>query len=250
MDKTKKYKGTHLLSFLRNGNFAHTGEEEAINLVMQKFPRDNDQLILDVGCGLGGTANFIQSNGWGKVIGIDREPELIEYAKSCYPNIDFHTCEIINIDKLFTIALFDVTCLFNVYYSLGNPRLALQALQKVTKQTGHIAIFDYLDLCKNQLNPLFQEGNSKTKPFYPIKKEEIENLLSMTGWTTHEIIDISDKYATWHTNLFNKLVSNKEIIVQKFGQQEYEQYHDTYNNILDTIQKGMLGGAIIYAAKK
>lgn len=250
MDTIRKYKGKHVFSFLRNEDSTPNNEEEIINVVMQKFPRYSSQLILSAGCGTGGIASFIQNNGWGKVIGIDIEPESIEYAKTYHPKVDFHICDIVNIDKLFTIALFDIVSLFNVYHALHNPRHILNALQKVTKQGGHIAILDYLDLCENQLNPLFQEGDSKIKPFYPIKKTAIRQLLSTTGWTNVEAVDIHDKYAAWHQNLLTTLVTNKEHIIQRFDNVVYDKYYVTCQNILDAIQKRLLGGTIVYATRK
>ena len=45
--------------------------------------------ILDVGCGQGGTANFVQENGWGRVVGFDIEEESIAYAKERYKAVQF-----------------------------------------------------------------------------------------------------------------------------------------------------------------
>lgn len=56
------------LSFIRNGDYAHAGEEEAIELAMSGIEKNPQRNILDVGCGLGGTANYLQTllsnNGW------------------------------------------------------------------------------------------------------------------------------------------------------------------------------------------
>ena len=56
----RKITGKKLLSFLRDGDFAHAGETEAINLLMGQFRKKRIQYILDVGCGLGGTAHYLQ----------------------------------------------------------------------------------------------------------------------------------------------------------------------------------------------
>ena len=69
--KMQHFVGKQMLAMMRKGDYAHAGEEEAIDLVMNKIPKDNTRLILDVGCGLGGTAKYIQDHGWGKVTGID-----------------------------------------------------------------------------------------------------------------------------------------------------------------------------------
>ena len=75
MTSMRQYTGKHLVAFLRGKNYAHAGEEEAISIVLDEFPKKNDRVILDVGCGLGETANFIQKNGWRLVTGFDIEKE-------------------------------------------------------------------------------------------------------------------------------------------------------------------------------
>jgi len=46
--------GKKILALVREGDYAHPGEEAAIGLVMRDFAPDPGRLILDVGCGPGG----------------------------------------------------------------------------------------------------------------------------------------------------------------------------------------------------
>ena len=87
MISMRQYTGKNLVALLRGKNYAHAGEEEAISMVMNYFPKNKDQTILDVGCGLGETSAFIQNNGWGLVTGFDIEKESIDYAQKTYPEI-------------------------------------------------------------------------------------------------------------------------------------------------------------------
>jgi hypothetical protein len=48
--------GKQVLSLVRDGDFAHAGEREAIELAMGSVPKDAGQHVLDAGCGRGGTA--------------------------------------------------------------------------------------------------------------------------------------------------------------------------------------------------
>jgi SAM-dependent methyltransferase len=76
------YTGKHLLALIRGSDYAHAGEEEAIELALRPVPRRASQLLLDVGCGLGGTAKYVQDHGWGTVVGLDVEPDSIVRARS------------------------------------------------------------------------------------------------------------------------------------------------------------------------
>ena len=73
------------LALIRNADFARPGEYEAIDLVMSHFTRDPSRAILDLGCGLGGTADYIQRQGWGIVSGVDIDPSSIETARKSIP---------------------------------------------------------------------------------------------------------------------------------------------------------------------
>jgi 2-polyprenyl-3-methyl-5-hydroxy-6-metoxy-1,4-benzoquinol methylase len=84
--KMRHFEGKRLLSVIRGSDYAHAGEEEAINLVMSRIPKNNGRLILDVDCGLGGTAKFIQEHGWGQVTGIDIEEESMYMQKKTILN--------------------------------------------------------------------------------------------------------------------------------------------------------------------
>lgn len=132
-----------LLSYLRDGDFTHPGSIEAINLAMRKFPKDPTRYILDVGCGLGGTAHIVQKQGWGKVVGIDIDEHAIQYAKENYPEISFYHCDVTSTAKFFSTDQYDMTYLFSAFYCFESQQQSLEALASVTKEDGELVIFDY-----------------------------------------------------------------------------------------------------------
>ena len=56
--------GKLLLATVRQGDFAHSGEEAAVVMTSEPLPKRKGQLCLDAGCGRGGTAALVQFNGW------------------------------------------------------------------------------------------------------------------------------------------------------------------------------------------
>ena len=70
---------------VRNGHYAHVGEEEAIDLTMQLINKNPSQKILDIGCGLGGTANYVEKQDFGKVIGIDIDSIILKKSARNIP---------------------------------------------------------------------------------------------------------------------------------------------------------------------
>src|SRR5262249_50260458 len=79
------YSGKEFLATVRAEDYAHAGEDEASELVFKDIPAKVDRMILDAGCGRGGTADYVQRHGWGEVVGIDIEEQSIERAKEKYP---------------------------------------------------------------------------------------------------------------------------------------------------------------------
>lgn len=104
-----------MLSLVRDGDYAHAGEEEAIELAMRPIEKRADQIIVDAGCGRGGTASYLQAKGFGKVVGFDIEPASIATARGKYPEVEFYVCDVCDADRTID-AKADVVCMFNAYY--------------------------------------------------------------------------------------------------------------------------------------
>jgi SAM-dependent methyltransferase len=105
------------LSRARGGDYIHPGEEEAIDMVMSKFSKDSNRKILDVGCGLGGTAAYIKKNGYGTPVCIDKEADCIEYVNENYPDLETYACDVLNLTSIFQPQQFDLAYLFNSFYA-------------------------------------------------------------------------------------------------------------------------------------
>lgn len=82
MSTNKMNDSKQLLSYARRGDFAHPGEIKAIQLAMSPIAKNPSQRLLDVGCGLGGTAHYLQQHGWGEVVDVDIDGELMIFDYS------------------------------------------------------------------------------------------------------------------------------------------------------------------------
>src|SRR5689334_10957245 len=110
------FSGKQLLALIRESDYAHAGEQEAIEITLRNYPRSPEQLLLDVGCGRGGTAHYVQEKGWGKVVGLDVEPESIAHARRVYPAIEFQACDVVESPSVLG-RQFDLIYLFNSFYA-------------------------------------------------------------------------------------------------------------------------------------
>lgn len=136
-----------LLSTLRGGDYAHAGDVEAIDLVLAKLleikPKIKFGNVLDVGCGFGGTLDYLRNKGLKNLFGIDINSDSINYAKIKYPNIQFDALDALELGSFYPKETFDLVIMFNSIYAIKDKLKLLAALSKVSKPGAFLVIFDY-----------------------------------------------------------------------------------------------------------
>lgn len=232
-----------ILAFVRNADYAHAGEKEAIDLTFANIPKNSNQLLLDVGCGLGGTADYLQKQGWGKVIGFDIDEETVNSAKQKYPDVEFYVgnvCETAN----FLSQQFDIIYLFNVLYAIPHELKlkALGNLRQLAKTSTQLIIFDYTDLGKEMK---FYTYNGRDR--YYSKTDVLVEQLKNAGWQLTSLVNLDHKYEVWYENFIAKIVSKKAEIIALSDAESYDLVYNIYIEYLANIKNKALGGAIFYA---
>lgn len=235
-----------LLADIRTGDYTHAGEKEAIDLVMNKIEKDPKQHLLDVGCGLGGTAAYLQDNGWGEVTGIDIDENAINHATKHYPHLEFIQCAADKVNESLE-KKFDVVYLFNAYYCFLNQTQCLNAFSKIAKPNGILALFDYSSPNKYKGNNPFHD--EKNKPFTPINLKAAMTDFSENCWDIVEIIDLTPHYISWYRNVINNLKTKENTLTEKFGETAYNLVISGFVKVLKLLQSGDLGGSVVYATK-
>lgn len=240
------YLGKQILALVRDGDFAHAGEEEAIRRAMAPVAQHRAQHILDAGCGRGGTAAFLQSHGWGGATGIDVEPQSIAYARETYPDVTFVCCDIYDV-AVHVPGKFDVITMFNVLYALPDQPRALRALASRAETQAKLVLFDYVDLGGYADAPLMDAG----RPFLPnpLPRADLGRLLDEGGWRLTSADDLTGDYGRWYEALVAKIEAKREAIEMLGGADAYEHVLDRYAGLLTAIQEGRLGGVVVYGEK-
>lgn len=236
------FRGKQILALVRSGDFAHAGEEEAIELSMAGIAKDSGRQLLDAGCGRGGTAAYLQRLGWGRVTGVDVEAQSIEHARETYPDLGFVTCDIASVaDHL--DGTFDVLTMFNVLYALPDHRRALDGLAQVAKPDARLVIFDYVDHGHYEDDPILDSG----EPFLPNppKLSEIPRTLAGAGWSLQHIEPIDEAYVRWYAALVDKIEAKRSAAEALAGAEGYAHVLGLYSSLLAALRSGRLGGAII-----
>lgn len=233
------FEGKQILALVRDGDYAHAGEEEAIERSFRSIPKDSERWMLDVGCGRGGSADYLRRQGGGHVVGIDRDAESIEYARATYPEIGFHVCDVLDVPRTVT-RTFDVIYMLNAFYAFDHQRDALTGLRKVAKSGAQLVIFDYTVGAKagDTPNPMMPHA---------MRLSEIPAMLHETEWEPGAIEDLSADYTRWYAEFVRRIQLKRAEIEKIGGSNWYNFVFSMYSGLHGAIAGGVVGGALVQA---
>ncbi len=240
------YLGKRILALVREGDFAHAGEEEAIERALAAVPKDAGRQILDAGCGRGGTAAYMHEHGWGHVTGIDIEPKAIDYASATFPASTFACCDIADVASCLP-SHFDLVTVFNVLYAISDQGAALRALASRVMPNAHLIIFDYVDPGHYQQTAM-RDGDIMFLP-NPPRRSHLGDLLESGGWQLQSVEDLSGDYVRWYEALVGKIEMKRAGIEELAGADGYAHVHSLYSGLLAAVREERLGGALIRGVK-
>lgn len=239
------HKKKEIASFVRDGDFSHPGEVEAIQKVLQYMEKKETNILLDVGCGLGGTASYIKKCGYGNPVCIDIDQNNIDYALNKYPDIEFYCCDVLKSKELFKKQQFDIIYLISSFLTFDKQQESLATLSKLGKINSTLVLFDYTASSIHNLPNLSWTAKLHT----PIDKQSIKNMLKMSGWELTNSIDLSANFLQWYLDLMKIITAKKEDIIKKFGLNEYNSIFATYDFYTECYKNNILGGCIITARR-
>jgi ubiquinone/menaquinone biosynthesis C-methylase UbiE len=235
--------GKQILALVRKGDFAHPGEEQAIDICFSSLRRDPSREIIDIGCGRGGTAEYVRQRGWGNVTGMDIDAESISYANKTYPKVRFVVGDVTIIGSLWR-SHFDLAYLLNTFYAFSDQKQALKEISLVTKINSRL-IFDYMDVSGSFL----KEASDRLPNWSPIRIEILKSALNDSGWKFVAYENITDRYFYWYHELCSRIKKHEAQIISSHGRTWYDYVQSFYDYVFSLIDRGVLGGAIIWAQR-
>ena len=235
-----------ILALLREGDFAHPGEIEAIDLVMRPLPKNATQKILDVGCGLGGTANYLRQ--WGDVSAIDMNADMIAYVQKNHSLVRAIHSDVMQIQHHFPLKTFQLITIVSAFFCFPEQSSALQLLSDIADEKAELIIFDYSTVdFPSVKNPFTCSDSIHT--FNPIFLPHIEKMLQKTNWQLKETKDITPQFIIWYEQLIEKFQAKRNFILKNFDEMIFDDLLKGYVQLVEHLIKKQLGGIIIYARK-
>lgn len=239
--------GKLLLATVRQGDYAHAGEEEAIDIVWEHLPKNAFTPCLDAGCGRGGTAHYVQSRNWARVTGVDIDAESIAGAAAKYADGEFRAGDIVTVGEMFP-ARFGVIYALNAFYAFPDQPRALRALADAAAPGAVLGLFDYVDLGGYAATEFAHiPDNAHWKP---MKLDAMPEMLSANGWSFEKFVDLNAEYLRWYEGLVERFAARRAALLERFPVEIADMAANYYASLLDSVRAGAMGGAIVFARKQ
>jgi cyclopropane fatty-acyl-phospholipid synthase-like methyltransferase len=238
--------GKRILSLVRDGDFAHAGETEAVDLVLDGMPREASRRVLDLGCGLGATAALIAARGHGQVTGIDIDAGTIEYASRTYPGVSFRCAGASEVSSAVT-GPFDTIVMFNAFYAFPDQATTLRECRSLAAPDGELRLFDYTTPAWNDAARDFCTGYARGGHWRPLALDTIKDEFAAQGWRVESVRILDDDYRRWYRTLVATIDARRDRIIAASNQEWFEYARWRFTALLAAIESGVIGGAIVRA---
>lgn len=133
----------------------HVGGRPATADLVAHLGATSDSRLLDVGCGIGGTARFIASTTGGHVTGVDLTPEYIDVARtlsgwtSLDGLIDFEVASAL--DMPFDDGSFDGATQLHVGMNIADKASLFREVHRVLQPGARFAVYDIMKMSDGEI---------------------------------------------------------------------------------------------------
>jgi len=126
----------------------HIGGIEATRHLIDQLEIPKRATVLDIGCGIGGTARFLAANYGVHVTGLDLTPEFVETARRLTRLVGLEAEFTLGsaLDMPFAADAFDVATLIHVGMNLPDKRALFAEAARVLRPGATFAIYDVMQL--------------------------------------------------------------------------------------------------------
>lgn len=126
----------------------HTGGILATDALLDQLEITVDTLVLDIGCGLGGTARHIARTRGANVTGVDLTEAYVETAQALSKMAGMAQRTAFRqssaLDLCFTADSFDLATMFHVGMNIADKELMMTEVHRVLEPGGIFALFDVM----------------------------------------------------------------------------------------------------------
>ena len=238
--------GKRVLALIREGDYAHPGEEEAIELLFAGMRPDPRRRALDAGCGGAGTAAWVQARELGTVTGIEIDTATACLARERHPEVTVVQGDLQRAGAALS-GPFDLMYSMTAIYAAPDQTAVFRELGAIAAPGAELRVLEYAD--PHGRFAAATAGDPSLGWWHPLDPLELPGELAAAGWTTVEIRDLHPEFIHWYRRLCLHIATKRQEITDAFGRAWYEFVMKEYAGILEQVRAGVLGGVLVRARR-
>lgn len=126
----------------------HIGGIEATEALLAPLSLTSETRVLDIGCGIGGTARHIAGRTGARVTGIDMTPDFVETARTLSDRVGLGASvtflEGSALDLPLAVDCFDLATLIHVGMNIAEKRRLFAEVARILAPGGRFAVYDVM----------------------------------------------------------------------------------------------------------
>jgi SAM-dependent methyltransferase len=236
--------GKRLLALIRDGDYAHPGEEAANELLFSGVRPSQCRRVLDAGCGGAGTAAWVHGRGLGTVTGIELDPATVKLARTRHPDVTVVEGDLQHASERLT-GPFDLFYSMTAIYAVPDQVAMFRELGALAAPGAELRLLEYADP-----EGRFAETTSGSATWgwwHPLAPRDLPDVLSSAGWASVSVRDLHPEFAHWYRGLCDRIAAKRSVIEREFSRDWYEFVAREYAGILEMVRAGALGGVLVRA---
>lgn len=193
LEKLKDVNDNAAIDLLAAVDEFHIGGRQATRAVGNQLQVSPGQEVLDVGCGLGGTARYLASTYDCNLTGIDITPEYINVGNALNRQLGMHDQISLKVasalDMPFEDAHFDRATMLHVGMNIADKNALFAEIGRVIKPAGQIVVYDVMRTSEEPLAYPVAWALDETTSFVT-SPQDYREALEKNGF---EVMDITPK---------------------------------------------------------
>jgi len=237
-----RYSHTHILRYERifGKDFVSTGGINTTEEVCAKLQLKGGEKILDVGCGIGGSAFHFVEKYKGEVVGFDLSENMIEIAKNKnkeykFPNIEFSVADALKVD--YEPGSFDVVYSRDTILHIPPKNFLFSQFYKWMKPGGRLLITDYCCGPYNEHSEVFKAYVAE-RGYTMLTVDDYAQVLRDVGFKQVQGIDKTEHFLKILKSELEIFEGMKDEFIQKFSQKDYIDISEGWKDKLERSKYG------------
>lgn len=250
-DKQYSTENVSLFEVAFGEGFMSCGGSAYLDVLFADEELGSSKHILDLCCGIGGSAFYLENEYGVKVTGIDREAELLDRARRMAEERS-SKCEFVLgdvITKHFDENSFDYIICRDALLHFDNERKN-QLLQKVRswlKPGGKFLATDY-GISDRSLTPE-QQAAIDLKGYHLLMQSEYYDLFDCNTFIRTQVSDGTESYTRHTQTEIARLLAKEDEITARYGAAAFAKTVDTFKKKLQDIEDGIKTYWLLHAEK-